>query len=128
MKNGIIKKKNYLKGIIYVIRNEIMMPVAWKFGKGAEGTIQGKKRNNVVMASRVLSKFIYVVQIFTIYECSSSINYHRLYLNISSKILSKFYFSIPNIFYWSLYFIKIFDEIKGQKYISNLEIIINLDN
>lgn len=104
-----------------------MMPVAWKFGKGAEGTIQGKKRNNVVMASRVLSKFIYVVQIFTIYECSS-INYHRLYLNISSKILSKFYFSIPNIFYRSLYFIKIFDEIKGQKYISNLEIIINLDN
>lgn len=75
-----IKKKNYLKGIIYVIRNEIMMPVAWKFGKGAEGTIQGKKRNNVVMASRVLSKFIYIVQIFTIYECLSSINYHRLYL------------------------------------------------
>lgn len=52
-----------------------MMPVAWKFGKRAEGTIQGKKRNNVVMASRMLSKFIYIVQIFTTYECLS-INYH----------------------------------------------------
>lgn len=40
-----IGQKNRSKGIVFVVRNEIATPVAWKFGKRAGARYGSKKRN-----------------------------------------------------------------------------------
>lgn len=37
--------KNRSEGIVFVVRNEIATPVAWKFGKRAGARYGSKKRN-----------------------------------------------------------------------------------